>query len=235
MSNVAPMTTVTCSACTQIIVAETDRVYCFGGCKQILHLRCSELRPSDSSTLRNNIALKYMCFACGKKQICLNDLRSKYSELLERMDDVCVKVSKYESILNQLETNLLGKIEASLMSTVGSKIESLFALRSAMNDCPTYATVARGSDNRSVNTNAATIVSSMPTSKKIKPGKSTLIASENVDDGWILRPGKRRAKSTANGNYATAKNTSDNEQLTNAKRSSNLPSITSSAGKKFES
>lgn len=93
MPCVAPMTSVTCSACTQIITTESDRVYCFGGCEQILHIRCSELRQSDSNALRNNVALKYMCFACRKKQVCLNDLQAKCTELLERINEIGATVT----------------------------------------------------------------------------------------------------------------------------------------------
>lgn len=232
MPYVAPMTSVTCSACSQIIVAENDRVYCFGGCEQILHIRCSELRPSDSIALRNNVALQYMCFACRKKQISLNDLQTKYSELLERMDDVCATVSKYESCMHQLEENLWRKIETTLIPSLVEKIESMLTDRGANQDRPSYATVTRGSRTPTVIVDGAADATA---TKSLQPSGSASVVNENLDEGWTLRSGKRRigAKATVNGNAVNGKKSSGAKQATRAERSSSSQ-VTTTTGRKFE-
>lgn len=222
MPCVAPMTSVTCSACTQIITTESDRVYCFGGCEQILHIRCSELRQSDSNALRNNVALKYMCFACRKKQVCLNDLQAKCTELLERINEIGATVTKHETSFSQLENRLLTRIESVLMPALVSKIESMISTRKVNDNRLSYATVTRDATTTAVCASAVTV----------SPVPNGSDGRESLDEGWILRSGKRRGvtKSVTSTKTSAENKNSDNSQ-NRRKRSSN---VQSTAVKKIE-
>ena len=93
------MNAATCTVCAQNIADETDRVYCFGGCEQIQHVRCSGLSPAGANAMRDNSALRFLCARCIENQTALNDIRSLCVQLATKFDEVLERVKKHDSML----------------------------------------------------------------------------------------------------------------------------------------
>lgn len=118
------MTSVICTVCAQNITAENDRIYCFGGCEQILHIRCAEISSAAANAMRSNNALKYLCFDCRKKQTSLNDIRLLCTQLVSRLDDVYDRVNKYDATLKSMLDAHSKSIESAIISRVLSEFNN---------------------------------------------------------------------------------------------------------------
>lgn len=87
---------VQCNVCCKAINVK-ERIFCFGGCGQVLHAKCADLTNAGELALRENLALKYMCHDCRKKQVCLNDMTEKCNSIMSVLDDVVNRLGKIES------------------------------------------------------------------------------------------------------------------------------------------
>lgn len=187
------MTSVTCSACALKITSESDRVYCFGGCEQILHVRCSELNTSGATAARENGALKYLCFGCRKQLTCLNDIQKKCTELMERMNAVDKLMAKQEAVFVGFGDNICLKIEERILPRILAAIDEK---KMPVQNCTphtlppnrTYASVTYSS--------AGTSSAEMSKKRAINDIDCNVNANTNVpvlqDEGGLLRSGKRR-------------------------------------------
>lgn len=216
------MTSVTCSVCTQNIATENDRVYCFGGCEQIVHVRCSELSSADSNALKNNIALKYMCFGCRKKQVCLNDMQKTCADLLKRFDVVAEVVRNYESNLNSIEDRILEKLESVAVPRILSKIEAVgldLGITKRNDENNTYASVTRGKKSTAVSDECVITATD---------------AFSNGDDlpngGGLLRSGRRRIVT----NIPAKSNDTSQKPSASAEQPSSTPLPKSVTSKKLD-
>lgn len=201
------MTSVLCSVCIQKIIAENDRVYCFGGCHKIFHAKCSDLHSSAVTALRQNVGLKYMCFDCRKSQIDLNALKNDSTEIAATVAAMSKSIEELDTKLSETVRSQLDILQSSLMSRVKELIEkevSNFQSKSTTVVARSYADVARST--RSIP--SAPVVNSSSAHRK---GLSTpvsaitpiatddmLCSNDNLDDdrGW-LRSGKRRGPRSA--------------------------------------
>lgn len=89
--------TVQCNVCTKAISTANDRVFCFGGCGQVLHFKCADLTNAASAVLRENVSIKYMCHDCRKNQVCLNTMADKCEDILRAINDIKDRLLKIES------------------------------------------------------------------------------------------------------------------------------------------
>lgn len=78
---------VQCEVCVKAITVASDRVFCFGGCGQIVHAKCADLTTAGVTALRENVAIKYVCYDCRKRQTCINSVMNKCVEMLQKLDD----------------------------------------------------------------------------------------------------------------------------------------------------
>lgn len=78
---------VQCEVCIKAINVANDRVFCFGGCGQIVHAKCSDLTTAGVTALRENVSIKYVCHDCRKRQTCINSVMNKCVEMLQKLDD----------------------------------------------------------------------------------------------------------------------------------------------------
>lgn len=184
------MTSVICSACTQSIGSESDRVYCFGGCDQILHTRCSELSSSAMAAARGNVALKYFCFGCRKQQTCINEINKKCTDLLNRVNVISDLVSKHDTAFENFDKQLCEKVEAMLLPRL---LSAIHATKSSASDCNTCVVAS--------NDSYAAVVSALPTvnvpntantNKQIAMNNSNCTPVISDLGGGLLRSGKRR-------------------------------------------
>lgn len=194
------MTSVVCSACALRISSDADRVYCFGGCGQILHVKCSEINLAAASVMRDHIALKYMCFDCRKKQMSLNDTQAVCGELIKKVDALITAVGEFElkaenvakKQCDTFELNLLPRIKSCVENAIAAEMANLVDSMTAENANPTSGETY------------ASVTSSVG-AKATSNAKRKVIHVSAEDDGGILRSGKRRR-------MVTVKN-SDSENL----------------------
>lgn len=78
---------VKCEVCDKPIAVANDRVFCFGGCGQIVHAKCADVTAAGVTALRENVSIKYVCHDCRKKQTCLNSVMNKCVEMMQKLDD----------------------------------------------------------------------------------------------------------------------------------------------------
>lgn len=199
------MTSVTCNVCTKDIASESDRIYCFGGCEQILHSRCADLSSAAATALRENNSLKYMCFECRKKQTTLNAIQKQCTQLVAKVDDLRELVNKHESMLTSLTTAYLEKIESTLLPRI------LSAVKTAPSSNPRACNIADDeSSNRSnsgqIAVNNSSYANVTRSSVNSSSGKDKSSATDRApavsdsletaptptDHGGLLRSGKRR-------------------------------------------
>lgn len=102
------MNSVLCSACVQKIQSENDRVYCFGGCDQILHVKCSDINTVGAKAMHDNVALKYMCHGCRKKMVCLTDIQRKCNNMSKQIETLAATVNELEL---KLTTSMMNKLD----------------------------------------------------------------------------------------------------------------------------
>lgn len=110
------MTSVLCSACVQKIHSDNDRVYCFGGCDQILHVKCSDINAAGAKALHDNVALKYVCHGCRKNMTSLNDIQNKCIGMVEQMSALASTVAELELKVTTVMKNLLENFEKKMSS-----------------------------------------------------------------------------------------------------------------------
>ena len=202
----AAMTSVTCSACNQSIVSESDRVYCFGGCEQILHTRCSELTVSAAAAVRDNVAVKYLCFGCRKQQTCINEINKKCTDLLHRVNAMNNLVSKHDVAFANFDTHFYEKVEGILLPRLLAAINPIQMSPADCNTCvvapkQTYAAVV---SEPMPNANAPVTANN---DKRIEVNKSSAKSGaatmdSNLSSG-LLRSGKRRNLGHANSTRIT--------------------------------
>ncbi|XP_053683106.1 uncharacterized protein LOC128733501 [Sabethes cyaneus] len=203
------MTSVTCGACSLKITAENDRVYCSGGCDQILHVSCSDLRSSAITALCENVSLKFICFNCRKKQLCLSDIQRKCNQLLDTVNNMAktsdnlpqqISANIIESTMNLLE-NRLNDLESKFIDRITDKLDVLMrnkvTVTDAINNKPpqrSYAAVARSNLDQA-STAPKRKADSTPACDLPSKKKPTQDQTIHTDSG-LLRSGKRRIAST---------------------------------------
>lgn len=199
------MTSVICSVCSQSIASENDRIYCFGGCEQILHTRCSDLSPAGAKAVRENSGLKYMCFDCRKKQTSLNDIQKQCGQLAKKVDDLFECVCKNNLALPGLVNAEIDRNNAVLLASI------LSALRDTGRNCslPTctpeseslgigkhsYANVVQQSNQlKAKKRKAPDNLESNREKRKFSSENTTtdIDTAFSYEDGGLLRSGKRR-------------------------------------------
>lgn len=183
------MTSVICNACTKSITAKADRIYCFGGCEQILHSRCADLSSAAVTALRENSSLKYVCLGCRK-----NDFGKQYAQLAAKVANLSELVNKHESMLTGLSS---ADSEKPPPRTVPS-IKNTTARNATKTDASRRSSLVRGT----VTASYADVTRCFTTSslRKEKGGKSTTqrtpadsdTALTPSDHGGLLRSGRRR-------------------------------------------
>lgn len=205
------MTSVICNVCSTRIASENDRIFCFGGCDQILHTRCSELSDTGAKAVRENNALQYMCFACRKKQSSLNDIQKQYTQLAKKVDELFDCINKNNLMLPNLVKTEIEKSNAILLPRILSAIndnssdrnlphvtvlESTAAVASGGGDKPSYANVVRNSDDSNLKGKKRKAVDELNITcqKRKVPSKDSTTVTPAVDstEGGLLRSGKRR-------------------------------------------
>lgn len=231
------MLSATCSVCSTAIDSESDRIYCFGGCDQILHIRCSELNNSGANAVRNNASLKYMCFGCRKQQTCINDITKKCSEIIERVNAVNDLVLKHDAALDRLQTDLSQRITkhgAALNLT-----ENDLPHRTADYLLPRLlaalgASYTTNTKNVATNDNNATCSYAAVArgSETVKQGLNDVVplsgSNENApEEGGFLRSGRRRLR-------GGLVNTEAKNSLNNEPSSKQIAPQKSTAVTKFE-
>ena len=120
----ATMSSVVCSACVQKISSESDRVYCFFGCDKILHTKCAEINVTGAKALKENPALRYICFDCRKSQLSFNDVQRKCDDVLKSVDELH---AKYESTSDKLGRSIAELISESCEKAVSGCFEKFLA------------------------------------------------------------------------------------------------------------
>ncbi|XP_055551318.1 uncharacterized protein LOC129733822 [Wyeomyia smithii] len=207
------MTTVACNVCSMKIVSENDRIYCFGGCDQILHTRCSDLSDAAAKAVRENNALQYMCFACRKKQTSLNDFQKQFTQLAKKVDELFDCIDKINLTLPNLVRAEFEKNNAALLPSVlsalsdksrGCSVPSVAVFESsaaAAVDKPSYANVVRDSDDlnsKGKKRKAADDLNTNRQKRKVSSEDSAMFtrdaaeSANNTSEGGLLRSGKRR-------------------------------------------
>lgn len=92
---------VLCDVCCKAISAAKERVFCFGGCGQVLHAKCADLTSAGETALRENLSIKYMCHDCRKKQVSLNDMVGKCDSILNAINEIKNRLEKIEAKLER--------------------------------------------------------------------------------------------------------------------------------------
>lgn len=180
------MTSVTCSACAHKIKEETDRVYCFGGCEQILHTRCSELKTSVATALRDNVALKYVCFDCRKQLTCINKIHNLCSDLMERVDALSTVVLKNEAAFSRFENDFSQRIENSLLPRLLSMLDARLSAASFASH------ITRNDNTNIVTTRGSKAAKRTYADVAAETGVGSKTKTVDVEEDGLLRSGKRR-------------------------------------------
>lgn len=133
---------VQCDTCAKPINAGNDKVFCFGGCGQVQHVKCANLTSAGITALRENGCIKYVCHDCRKKQACLSKMMGKCDEMLEVMNGIKVRVDEIESncernnmhdAIKKCEQNLKSYIRETIRAQISQlKGSSLRADKSAV-------------------------------------------------------------------------------------------------------
>lgn len=200
------MTSVLCSVCSLRIASENDRVYCYGGCENIYHAKCSDLNAPGITALKENAMLKYMCFGCRKNQLSLNDIQKNYSEMLTKVNQLFELMSTIEertkqavaeqldnfrkSILPQCLPNTSGMAQdASIQDFTSSGwIPAPRDIVPASEHSSSYAAITRSGLNKTRNLKAA----KQATPVVERPNRLLVERSESPSEGGLLRSGRRR-------------------------------------------
>lgn len=190
------MTSVVCSVCSHKITAETDRIYCFGGCEQILHTRCSDISTAGATAIKENVAVKYFCFECRKKQISLNDVNKKCTELSQRFDAM-------HQLLVNLESNVSAVVEAKLNVLTNELLPSLLSdFKKEVVNVIRETEIHVSSDTKAKDTYADVVGGKKKRieseSGNNRPKQKDNNKDSDDEDGGLLRSGKRRIKEKRN-------------------------------------
>ena len=203
------MTSVICGVCALKITAENDRVYCFGGCDRILHVKCSDLKSNAITALTENISLKFICFDCRKQQLKLNDIQRKCNDLFNILNDMN---KANDNLIQQVSTDIMQKtsilfdnklkdLESSVSDRITKRLcDFLKSNATASNTFSdnssqrSYATVTRSHLDEPTTAakrkaDSAPVID-QPCRKKSSLGQTVLT------EGGLLRSGKRRIAST---------------------------------------
>lgn len=211
------MTSVTCNVCSQSIGSENDRIYCFGGCEQILHTRCSDLSLAGAKAIQENNALKYMCFDCRKRQTTLNDIQKQCSQLAKAVDELSDYIKKNNLMLPGLIKAEVNKNNAVLLQRILSASKDINArcMNSATttfekvdSDKPSYANIVQNANGqKGKKRKALDDLQSNDGKRKISSENISTVAlngndtAYNFEEGGLLRSGKRRINANqVNGN-----------------------------------
>lgn len=205
----AIMTTVLCNVCLQKIVAENERVYCFGGCYKIFHAKCSELNSAAVSALRHNVGLKYMCFDCRKDQTDLNALKNHCSEIASKVNVMSETIDGFNTKLNETVKAKLDDLQSSLQmhlkELIGKEIASIQLPKTDLVTNISYADVTRSSLNAptALNKRKGSATPSNSSSHRIDSNtpvgaapRDRLLCANDDDRGWLRSGKRRRIKST---------------------------------------
>lgn len=188
-SNLKTMTSVLCGACALKITTESDRIYCFGGCDQILHAKCSDLTSGGVIALKECVSLRYVCFSCRKKEICLNDVSNKCTDILSDVSTVKVTQANFAAILEDSLIKQRELLENAIADRVLVNMTNLLQNKVLITE-----------DGNSVR------------EKNINRSYADVVISENSSgpkEGGLLRSGKRRLLN--NGSTNTKQNDSNHE------------------------
>lgn len=188
------MMSVTCNVCAKNIAAESDRIYCFGGCEQILHSRCADLSVAAATAVRENSSLVYMCFGCKKKQTTLNDIQKQCSQLDAKIDNMHELVNKHESMLTGLKSADLKKIESTLLPNILSAIKNALNNNSSSSNASLMSRSSKPGENNLAIASYADVMNSAvnPSVDEKRPSVDHTTTVITPDDGGVLRSGKRR-------------------------------------------
>lgn len=183
---------VQCNVCAKAINAANDRVFCFGGCGQVLHPKCADLTNAEALTLRENVSINFMCHDCRKKQVCLNTMAGKCEEILRAINDIKYRVKKIESNCegNKL-CEALKKSEQNVKIFVQETIKvQLSQLRSSGDKC-------LGAEKQNVQNKGVSAVGEGLTGSDGNPSSSyAVVTSGNIEENSdsVLRSGRVRNK-----------------------------------------
>nr|XP_029723971.1 uncharacterized protein LOC115264439 [Aedes albopictus] len=207
------MSSVLCSACAQKIASESDRVYCFFGCDQILHARCAELNLSGATALKENSALRYICFNCRKNQLCLNTMQKKCESISTAVEELRSKQNCILDRFANFESSVADMIKNACEKAVSKCFEQLMSDRTTPVDAGrnrdsvvdlTYAEVLRTPSVLPVVRYKRKVAESSGcgnSAKKVKTSSSD--ACDDPDEGQWLRSGKRRMRTGQNSTSKT--------------------------------
>lgn len=219
---------VQCNVCSKAITAANDRVFCFGGCGQVLHAKCADLTTAEATALRENVSMKYMCHDCGKKQVCYNTMMTKCEEIVNAINDINLRLQKIES---NCERNNVGEMIAKSEQNIKTFFKEAIAARMGQfrNSGDQCLTV----ENLSVRNNDVFVVGEGPvdSDENLPSSYAAVTRGDNnlVVNHSVLRSGRVRNKSSLStpktgGNGRGANNVQNNanaENLVHSNREKN--------------
>ncbi|XP_058449397.1 uncharacterized protein LOC131429340 [Malaya genurostris] len=81
-------TTLQCGACAKAIKEDSEKVFCYGPCGLILHLKCTDdIDKHGLKAMETNRGLKYLCHGCRKHQSGHNEILAKCNDIFEKMNE----------------------------------------------------------------------------------------------------------------------------------------------------
>lgn len=131
--------TMQCGVCSKQIKEDAKKVFCFGPCGLVKHLKCSnEIDDAGLIAMENNRGLRYLCYGCRKHQSDFNSVINKCNEMLGKFNENLEMLLSIEENMQNMELNASAmksemekqKIELERLineksKSVESKIESL--------------------------------------------------------------------------------------------------------------
>lgn len=182
-----------CTVCARGISAANDRIFCFGGCGQVVHAKCADLTNVQALALRENVSIEYMCHDCRKKQSCLNTMMGKCEEILQAISEIKMRVAQIE--LNCERNNVCDAIKK---SEENLKVFLQESIKEQMAKVMCSEDKCLGVDKRNQQ-NSACAVGDGPHGSNATPSTSYAAVTKsnrriNVNDS-VLRSGRIRQRS----------------------------------------
>lgn len=221
---------VQCDVCTKPINAVNDRVFCFGGCGQVLHAKCAELTSAGATALRENVCMKYMCHDCRKKQICLNTMMGKCDEILEAIKCIEGRIEKIEYNCEKNSACEMIKNSENILKTFIQKCieEQMIKVKSYVDQCLSAEKQNLKNNAPGVDEGLARMNGNPSTSyARIVSGKQVIVNDSVLRSGRIRNKSVSTSKSVGNGQtYDNVQNgDSENNREIEQKRKGLKPTL----------
>lgn len=215
---------VQCDVCSKAINVTKERLFCFGGCGQVLHPKCADLSAAGETALRENLSIEYICHDCRKRQKNLNEVMGMCDKILVAINEINNRLEKIEAkferngcdeAVKQCEQNVKLVVEES------AKLhgEQLKNLETQIANCsPAMGNGPTGGDSYP---SAGSFVEVVRRRRGARESDS------------VLRSGRIRNKSVATPNSSENRNVSARAQQIRNSRAGEVNESGSSSNKKF--